>query len=81
MCVFKTSCKSLFKVRHLRDLLDKVVKHAATSCKMLADRVTCPDTRGLGAGGESAEYQVCVASLKRVCFKFPGQKLLHSFWA
>lgn len=39
MCVFKTSCKSLSKAGHLRDLLDKVVKvrssekHTATSCK------------------------------------------------
>lgn len=59
MHVFKTSCKSPSKARHLRDLLDKVVKvrslekHAATSCKKLADGVTCPDTHGLkGAGGE-----------------------------
>lgn len=43
MCVFKTSCKSLSKARHLRDLLDKVVKvhssekHTATSCKKLAE--------------------------------------------
>lgn len=73
MCVFKTSCKSFSKAGHLRDLLDKVVRvrsserHAATSCKRLAERVTCPDTRGFkGAAGECAERQVCVVSLKSV---------------
>lgn len=88
MCVFRTSCKSLSKARHLRDLLDKVVKvrssekHTATSCKKLAERVTCPDTRGFkGAGGECSECQVCALSLKRVCFKFCSQKLPQSFWA